>query len=904
MLESILIGLITSGVYYFADQHKGALSAEQQAWAASRENIRNCIENRLRCVFTSMVKEFPDLKLDPLQIDQLKALLIRSDCELVGELKRAVTDSLFDISSRAADAATPVDMFSVEGFENVLRGLCRSNGMAALNEGALTVAVPRLFTAMMQEIGSIPGIGPIVRDIQKARIQKEIVGKLDRLLRLREINPDTVSAAVLGTRQRLNDDAKRQYSIKLAGRTPRSNDSFRYMAPRMRRVVKENGLVPSDYNDRTEPISATAFHGLVRNRKRVFVQSGAGVGKTTFLYRLQLEMLSQETATAPIPVFQGIPTFFATPGSLRERAKDLLKGAAALAYNPSTADQIAGLLSSEGRLCYLLDALDQCSMDGRCKEHFQMGLTDMFGENRLVVTCRFEHVAADPGEFRDIFSDFEWVILDGFDDDALRRYLGDDVVAWLGIDTSAKQGRFREQNPFEALLKTPFYANVARRLYLSPDRDRRRPKNRGQLLIGFEEELFREARRRNIIIKPLDYDRVRELLYRLSLDTLTAEEIQSFPPSFLDRYRRDHGDACNIIVDANWVYMLFETVDEHRFTFYHQLLQEYFAARRLEQLFTEDPAAFDAALEKLPYREVVLDFLDDLLSHEKVFDHCMDRFKEALARANEAKQGIGDSGHKFTWLLALRDRKAEQPGLKDRLRGEFDREKARSINEAETDGNYVKIPAGPFLMGGYEYADEQPVRVVYAPDFWISKFAETFQDYKAYCRVKDTKPPDDRGWRGEDRPVINVSWEDATDYARWLGKAYCLPSEAQWEKAARGTLGRKYPWGNSAPDTEICNFENNTGRTEKVTAFQPQMYGLHQMAGNVYEWVADDWHGNDDGAPANGSAWVDKPERSVFRVFRGGGWSAPARRCRSAFRYGRQPGSRYDGVGFRLARSL
>ncbi len=109
-------------------------------------------------------------------------------------------------------------------------------------------------------------------------------------------------------------------------------------------------------------------------------------------------------------------------------------------------------------------------------------------------------------------------------------------------------------------------------------------------------------------------------------------------------------------------------------------------------------------------------------------------------------------------------------------------------------------------MGGYEWNNEQPVRVVFVPDYWMSMYAETFWEYDEYCLACSKKKPADKDWGRDGRPVIHVSWDDAQAYASWMGKAYSLPTEAQWEKAARGRLGRMYPWGNDAPDRKICNF--------------------------------------------------------------------------------------------------
>ncbi len=239
-------------------------------------------------------------------------------------------------------------------------------------------------------------------------------------------------------------------------------------------------------------------------------------------------------------------------------------------------------------------------------------------------------------------------------------YLGPEIKKWLDYENLSKN--------FKELLKIPFYANVTRRIGLQPDADRKRVENRGDLLAEFEVKLFQEARyRHKIIIHDLDESRIQDLLYRLSLDTLTENEIQTFPSRFLDKYREDYPKILKIIFDVHWVFFnktLFEGKDESRYTFYHQLLQEYFAARRLSQLFEKDPDAFDKALMRLPFSQVALDLLDDLLPHERAFNHCMNRFKTALAQADREKKGIEGTGHKFTWLLALRDSKGKKPGLK------------------------------------------------------------------------------------------------------------------------------------------------------------------------------------------------------------------------------------------------
>ena len=170
--------------------------------------------------------------------------------------------------------------------------------------------------------------------------------------------------------RKLETQAVHQYNIKLAGRTPDIADQFRYMPPRMRRVVKENGRVPADYEKRTRPLDEAGFHGLVHERKRVFVLAGAGVGKTTFLYRLQLELLRGAAGESPVPVFENVAGFFGQSGTLLDRTSGMLKEMRVVDFSRRKADKVAGVLSENGRLCYLLDALDQCPADGRCKGPF------------------------------------------------------------------------------------------------------------------------------------------------------------------------------------------------------------------------------------------------------------------------------------------------------------------------------------------------------------------------------------------------------------------------------------------------------------------------------------------------------------------------------------------------------
>ena len=167
----------------------------------------------------------------------------------------------------------------------------------------------------------------------------------------------------------------------------------------------------------------------------------------------------------------------------------------------------------------------------------------------------------------------------------------------------------------------------------------------------------------------------------------------------------------------------------------------------------------------------------------------------------------------------------------------------------------------------------------------------------------------------DDEPVVCVSWNDAQAYIAWLnqkhpGQGYRLPSEAEWEYAARGGTQTRYPWGEDESKQQICRQANgvykncsdgivNTGWGK---SFPPNAFGLHNMHGNVWEWVQDYFHDNYSGAPTDGSAWESGGDQKS-RVPRGGSWINSPALLRSAIRYGSTPEYRGSGNGFRLAKT-
>ncbi|MGH9843809.1 MAG: formylglycine-generating enzyme family protein [Blastocatellia bacterium] len=229
----------------------------------------------------------------------------------------------------------------------------------------------------------------------------------------------------------------------------------------------------------------------------------------------------------------------------------------------------------------------------------------------------------------------------------------------------------------------------------------------------------------------------------------------------------------------------------------------------------------------------------------------------------------------------------------------------------------ARIPAGRFLMGSLANeegrdGDEGPQHEVRVGEFLMGRYEVTQRQWRAVAalpKVKLDLKANPSQFKGDDLPVESVSWEEAKEFIarvnRKLGlteqTGYRLPSEAEWEYAARARTMTRYAFGDVfSPDL----VSNNSSGTMKVGSFPANPFGLFDLHGNVWEWCEDDWHDSYNGAPVDGRAWVDTPSRGSLRVIRGGGWSTGAVYCRSADRYYDTPGSRLVDLGFRLLRTL
>ena len=237
------------------------------------------------------------------------------------------------------------------------------------------------------------------------------------------------------------------------------------------------------------------------------------------------------------------------------------------------------------------------------------------------------------------------------------------------------------------------------------------------------------------------------------------------------------------------------------------------------------------------------------------------------------------------------------------------------VRNAQEGSVMVLVSAGEFEMG--DGRDQNcPQHRVYLDAYYIGVYAVTNRQYAEFIRQTGHRPPDhadygeavwaEGSYPGEkaDHPVVCVSWEDAAAYCKWAGGS--LPTEGQWEKAARGPGGWIYPWGDDWDESK-CRYNMNRGSetTSAVYGYAAGVsgYGTYQQSGNVWEWCSD-WYDSDYYKQSGSSRNPTGPASGSRRVFRGGGWRAGlASYFRGAYRYGIDPGDRLDDLGFRLVRS-
>ncbi|MFQ5859580.1 MAG: SUMF1/EgtB/PvdO family nonheme iron enzyme, partial [Anaerolineae bacterium] len=276
--------------------------------------------------------------------------------------------------------------------------------------------------------------------------------------------------------------------------------------------------------------------------------------------------------------------------------------------------------------------------------------------------------------------------------------------------------------------------------------------------------------------------------------------------------------------------------------------------------------------------EAVRQYIESWLKKRKDDGEARTLFCESYYRPGQQALAAGQSEIACAYLEVLIARQKDYRDTVDLLKAAYRSLPTRTLSKLP-DLEFVKIPAGEFLYGD----NKQKVNL---EGFWISRTPVTNAQYQVYVKATGGRAPDH--WAGgqapkgkEQHPVVSVSWEDAQGFCRWAEVR--LPSEREWEKAARGTDGRTYPWGEEPPDSKRCNFNNQVGDTSAVGSYPKgaSPYGLQDMAGNVWEWCED-------------------AHESGGRVLRGGAFFSFERYVRCVYRRRFSPDNRIDHYGFRV----
>ncbi|NOT24421.1 MAG: SUMF1/EgtB/PvdO family nonheme iron enzyme [Nitrospiraceae bacterium] len=364
-----------------------------------------------------------------------------------------------------------------------------------------------------------------------------------------------------------------------------------------------------------------------------------------------------------------------------------------------------------------------------------------------------------------------------------------------------------------------------------------------------------------------------------------------------------------------------------------------------QQKFQEARAAFEADLQKNPANAVAHFYLGDACRGLKAWAcaeahyetsleldaqssvaglakqrgrkakvwRLLDEVKEAVNEPNVPlkKVTVAENTLDIVIKLGLDDeQQVVYHQLQDKIPQTHKRSLKKTVSSPHQDQSMVLIPAGDFTMGSsMGDPDELPVRKVYVDAFFIDKHQTSVGKYGTFLDATSHEAPAD--WdvmnksMHQKRPVVNVDWADAEAYCKWAGKR--LATEAEWEKAARGTDGRIYPWGNELPTDFHANMKkevwNNHVVLTPVGMFEggKSPYGVYDMAGNVWEWI-NDWYSRDyykTGPLKNPTG----PSKGDYKVIRGGSWGSSPKDLRSTDRESRLPSFGGLGTGFRCAKT-
>jgi formylglycine-generating enzyme required for sulfatase activity/calcineurin-like phosphoesterase family protein/energy-coupling factor transporter ATP-binding protein EcfA2 len=694
----------------------------------------------------------------------------------------------------------------------------------------------------------------------------------------------------------------------------------------------------------------------------LLLRGGAGSGKTTLVKHLAYAVALEtppEGLAGVLPVLIFLKDLWPLYREMLKPAKksvpfeSLLKGYLEESGCSLPLETVNAYLD-QNRALLLLDGLDEVP------DFLRASLVDVIArfqfdhlQNRFLLTGRPHGVSGKAMEhfgthLRDI-APLDRPRIHRFIADWFRAVSGDAIG--LAADTAMDMTVALDVHPHvEAFVQTPLLLTAVCILYQD---GKRLPDQRADLYRRIVDNLL--YRRFHDPARPERVDQVHDYLMQLAF-TMQRENLR----------RLDRGEAVAVLKSVmpagagekpqqynRRVAKLFEEIEPDcgllnrlgsgEVEFVHLTFQEFLAARHLIDMEVD----FRSFMEKDWWRETILLYIGliGLESRKK----SNDLVQEMLKSSRQDKER-----EHYLWLLGARALRDFQSSRRSDSAVHLAQQRLLGIIESPVDpeirfqagdllgylgdirleeDNMILIEGGEFIRGskkGEGRDEERPQRKIYLDPFLIGKYPVTNREFKGFVDARGYQkegfwPPEgwqwvqkekisepwfwhDRKWNGPNFPVVGVSWYEAAAYCKWLshttGDRYRLPTEAEWEKAARGTGGRKYPWRGKF-DKNYCNSDElGLGRTSPVGIFPEGkgQYGCFDMSGNVWEWCLDRY--DREYYEKSPEKNPQGPSEGAGRVLRGGSWFNPPDHCRCACRGGRRPVDRGQRFGVRLARSL
>jgi formylglycine-generating enzyme required for sulfatase activity len=611
---------------------------------------------------------------------------------------------------------------------------------------------------------------------------------------------------------------------------------------------------------------------------------------------------------------------------------------------------------SAGKALFLLDGLDEVTDSDNIRAELVKAIALFFHENkrsRFLLTGRPHGIAGDAEKkFKGHIFDIQ-----DLNEEKIFKFINDwfrevsSKAAGKAADLSSKMtSDIRANDNVYRLITNPLLLTAICILYKDGETI---PEQRADLYNRVVDRLL--AARFSGVKSVIEVPKAREYLMNLAFSMQQQEVKEIEPVEAVEKLKKvikqeeeesktsykDRLAAMFNIIEPDCG--LLERSSGNKISFSHLTFQEFLAGKHI----SNEELPIDNYLKKPWWKETLLLYLGYLNIFNKKGsnrlvgriikkgDECTDKKEKNYLRLL-AGQGLSEfqecnRDEEVVTLFRKKLKLLIKPGVDLAVRFEAGEIVGKIGDFRLRRDNMIKIAAGKFIRGSDAedaYDDEKPMREIYLDEYKIGKYPVTNEEYKKFIddggyqnknywteegwqwkveeKIREPEYWHDRKWNGPNFPVVGISWYEASAYAEWLshktGEKYRLPTEAEWEKAARGTDGGTYPWGENI-DKNKCNYDSNLGRTSPVGIFPEgeSPYGCFDMAGNVLEWCSDyfangyykESHDRNPTGPLSG------PER----IFRGGSWMNVTRECRASYRFWYLPSYRWNYAGFRLARN-